>query len=187
MFKFSASERDASALRLRNRRFDLSQGLRIELEFRDDAEQVCEYPRLVAVGNYSLQLKVTNNAPDREFKAFLIGPERGTYIQIIVPAKYHWENWHHVACTLEPRNNIMTLQFDRGKVLRHKLPFDLSPAKAELFLGAGGLRSPAPTHRNRPGTPERPFPEKRRPSSTAKPCGSTPWPPFPDGIWPFPE
>ena len=139
VFKFSASERDASALRLRNRRFDLSQGLRIELEFRDDAEQVCEYPRLVAVGNFSLQLKVTNNAPDREFKAFLIGPERGTYIQIIVPAKYPWENWHHEACTLEPRNNIMTLQFDRGKVLRHKLPFDLSPAKAELFLGAGGL------------------------------------------------
>jgi len=139
VFKFTASEKDASALRLENRRIDLSRGLRIELEFKDDARQVCEYPRLVAVGNFSLQLKVTDNAPDRELKVFLIGPKRETYIQIIVPVKYHWENWHHVVCTLEPQNKVMTLQFDHGEVLRHKLPFALSSAKTELFLGAGGL------------------------------------------------
>ena len=136
VFRFRASENDAQTLILADRKFDVTQGIRIELAYRDDAEQTNEYPRLLAVGDLSLQLKSSPRSPDKEIKVLLTNGNKKEFVQIITPSKHHWENWHHVVCTLEPRNKLLTLQLDHGPVLKARLTFPVPRRRAELLLGA---------------------------------------------------
>jgi len=136
VFRFRAAEKDAQTLLLADRRIDVSRGIRIELEYRDDAEQTNEYPRLLAAGNLSLQLKCSPRSPDKEIKAILTGGNKKDFVQILTPSKHHWENWHHVVCTLEPENGLLTLQLDHGPVLKCRLTFPVPRQQAPLLLGA---------------------------------------------------
>jgi len=137
VYRFRSTENDASALRLSGKLIVPSKGVRVELEFKDDAQQSNRYPRLFVIGDFSLQLEATPASADKVAKVMLTDPKNPRrYIQIPVPAVHHPENWHHVVCTLEPRAKLMTLQFDRGEVKRHPLVFDLPTKPVPLLLGA---------------------------------------------------
>lgn len=140
VYRFRAAPNDASALCLSKRPISPAQGVRVELEFREDLRQSNGYPRLLVLGCFSLQLVSSGDSPDKTVKAMLTDTnDPGSYIQIPVPVKRHPENWHHIVCTLEPRGGVMTFQVDGGEVRRHPLEFPLPDQSAKLLLGASEL------------------------------------------------
>ena len=137
VYRFHSTASAASSLRLSGRLMAPAKGVRIELEFKDDARQSNGYPRLFVLGDFSLQLEASDASPDKVVKVMLTDPQnRRRYVQIPVPAKHHPENWHHVVCTLEPRARQVTFRVDDGELKRAGFGFSLKKEPEALLLGA---------------------------------------------------
>lgn len=118
--------------------FDLTRGIRIELEFLDSGKQTNPYARLLEIPGLSLQF---NNRAGSQIKVFS-SPVPGKHAQAIVTVKPQPGAWRRAVVTLEPTNRLLSIRIDDAPELFAATPLttDISRVTAGvLVLGAEKL------------------------------------------------
>lgn len=138
--RFAATADDAAAAEVRNHSFDFSKGVKIELEFMDDAAQSNPFPRLLEAGSLSLHFACDAKTPgDKVLKALLLGPVKGQLQQTLVPVAYRAGVWHKVVYTFSPASRMASLRVDDGDAVVERIPFAAAPTNQNVILGATKL------------------------------------------------
>ncbi len=140
-FRFKADADDATAARIRGKTFDFSKGVKIELEFQNDAEQTNPFPRLLETGALSLHFAYDANSKDgaQKLKALLQGPSKDQIHQVIVPVSSRPNEWRKLVFIYVPETKTVTLSVD-GVSKSDQLPFEFVAKDRSVLLGASGLQ-----------------------------------------------
>ncbi len=139
-FRFNADADDATAARIRDKKFDFSKGVKIELEFQNDADQSNPFPRLLESGPLSLHFAYDPNAKQsaQALKALLLGEPKEKIIQILGPVAHRPNEWHKLAFTFASDTQVATLTID-GESRSERVPFEFVPKDLLVVLGAAKL------------------------------------------------
>ena len=128
--------------------FNLTEGIRIELEFMTDSPQDNPFPRLIEGKTLSLHLTTTNDGnPNYGLKLLAQTPDGKAYAQVIAHVVARPGVWRKVVATMEPGAHRLTLSVDGLPALTETLAIrDFHPGTQRLLLGAS-----APVRDNRRG------------------------------------
>ena len=147
-----AADGNAAAAELPGR-FDFSKGVRIELDYRDEAAQNNPYPRLLETGLVSLHFDAPSGGKgDKMLKALLIGTNPKEHAQILLPSRFRKGEWNTLVFEYLPDAKCFTLQLNGGETKVESIDFPVRSSGLTALLGAtmlkGGSRGFAGEIRN---------------------------------------
>ena len=118
--------------------FDLTGGIRIELEFMTDKPQNNPFPRLVEGKTLSLHLVSSNDGnPNYGLKLLAQAPDGKAYAQLVVNVIAKPQAWRKVVATMEPGAHRLSLSVDGRPAETAVLSIrDFNPGTQRLLLGA---------------------------------------------------
>lgn len=130
--EFKATKNTASCAAAPGR-YDLSGGLRIDLEYRLDGIQAVPYSRILVVGPLSIQI---HDEVGEQIKIFF-QPKQGNYAQAMAETAAKYGEWRRLTAIFDPTNRMLFIQIDDEKPVTARIGyFNDVLNDLELLLGA---------------------------------------------------
>lgn len=134
-----AADGSAAAAELPGK-FDFSNGVRIALDYRDEAEQNNPFPRLLETGFVSLHFAAQPGSKgNKMLKALLIGTNPKQNTQIILPSYFRKGEWNSLVFEYLPEAKCFTLALNNDKPVVEPVDFPVKTKDLTVLLGATSL------------------------------------------------
>ena len=135
-----AADKGAAAAELPGK-FDFSKGVRIALDYRDEADQNNPYPRLFETGFVSLHLVAPPDGKgNKQLKALIIGGNPKEYAQITLPSRFRKGQWNSLVFEYLPEAKCFTLALNDGTPAAESVEFPVKAQNLTVLLGATALK-----------------------------------------------